>query len=207
MFHPEPPHQISGIDRGRLELTNLPAGPLKPAAIAAAAAELTTIHCEAKVFSGAILIAHQGEIAFQSACGEANRDFNVANTALGGDPPVWVGGAPTVVMFWSRYCAPSAQVMPWVAELAARLADDGTRLVAVTRDSPADAETYLQGASLELPTYFDTHGEAARVLNSWGTPQYFVLAGSGRLRFAFGSLSDVQRQMTALSAQEQSATP
>jgi thiol-disulfide isomerase/thioredoxin len=148
MFHPEPPHQISGIDRGRLELTNLPAGPLKPAAIAA-----------------------------------------------------------TVVMFWSRYCAPSAQVMPWVAELAARLADDGTRLVAVTRDSPADAETYLQGASLELPTYFDTHGEAARVLNSWGTPQYFVLAGSGRLRFAFGSLSDVQRQMTALSAQEQSATP
>jgi hypothetical protein len=76
-------------------------------------------------------------------------------------------------------------------------------VVAITGDSPADAESYLQEGEWNIRAYFDTDGEAAQALNSWRTPQYFVLDGAGQLRFAFSSLGEVPRQMAALSAQEQ----
>ncbi len=51
-----------------------------------------------------------------------------------------------------------------------------------------------------MEVLYDRQGETARALNSWGTPQYFVLDGSGRLRFAYTSLDDVPRQLAALRA-------
>lgn len=108
------------------------------------------------------------------------------------------GGTATVVVFWSRYCGFSVQAMPQIAALAERLEREGMRLLAVTRDSPAEAEVYLQERGWSIQVLFDTEGEAARALNSWGTPQYFVLDGAGRLRFAFSSLDDLPRQIAAL---------
>jgi peroxiredoxin len=147
------------------------------------------------------------ERTLQSARSEALPPFTLF--ARGGSPVRFenlVTGAPTLVMFWSRYCSPSAQVMPRVAALAGSLEERGMRLVAVTRDSPADAEQYLQEAKLDIEAYFDTEGAAAQAFNSWGTPQFFVLDGTGRLRFVFSSLGDIERQMAALSAQEGSTT-
>lgn len=39
----------------------------------------------------------------------------------------------------------------------------------------------------------------ARAIGSWGTPQYYVLDGSGRLRFV-SSLDDLPRHVAALRA-------
>jgi peroxiredoxin len=108
------------------------------------------------------------------------------------------GGAGAVVVFWSQYCPVSVQAMPQIAALAERLEREGVRLLAITRNSPAAAEAYLQEGGWSIQVLFDSEGEAARVLNSWGTPQYFVLDGAGRLRFAFSSLDDLPRQIAAL---------
>ncbi|MBA2671049.1 MAG: TlpA family protein disulfide reductase [Gemmatimonadetes bacterium] len=113
-----------------------------------------------------------------------------------------IGGGPTVVVFWSRYCGYSVQAMQQIVALAEHLAGEGVQLLAVTRDSPADAESYLREGGWDMQVLFDTDGEAARALNSWGTPQYFVLDAAGRLRFAFSSLEDLPRQVAALRTQE-----
>jgi peroxiredoxin len=113
-----------------------------------------------------------------------------------------MGDNTTVVVFWSRYCGFSVQAMPRIAALSEQLARDGARLLALTRDSPAEAEPYLQDGGWDLHVLFDTDGEAARALNSWGTPQYFVLGRDGRLYFASSSLDDLLRQIAALQTLE-----
>lgn len=114
----------------------------------------------------------------------------------------FIGSAPTVVVFWSRYCGFSVQAMPRIAGLSARLAAEGVQLLAVTGDPISEAEPYLRENGWDIRVLFDTEGEAARALNSWGTPQYFVLDAGGRLRFAFSSLDDLPRQIEALRSQE-----
>jgi peroxiredoxin len=113
-----------------------------------------------------------------------------------------LGESATVVVHWSRYCGYSVQAMPRIADLAERLAEDGVPLLAVTRDPPAEAEEYLTEGGFEIDVLYDTDGEAARALNSWGTPQYFVLDGAGRLSFAFSSLDELPRQVAALRAHD-----
>jgi peroxiredoxin len=114
-----------------------------------------------------------------------------------------LGNVATVVVFWSRYCGYSVQAMPRIAALAERLGDKGVPLLAVTRDPPAEAEEYLSDGGFDIEVLYDTNGEAARALNSWGTPEYFVLDGAGQLRFAFSSLEDLPRQVAALRAREE----
>ena len=116
-----------------------------------------------------------------------------------------LGEDASVVVFWSRYCGFSVQTMPRIAALADHLAEEGIPLLAVTRDPPNEAEPYLEDGEWDLEVLFDTEGEAARALNSWGTPQYFVLDGEGRLRFAFSSLDDLPRQVIALRERETSS--
>jgi len=111
-----------------------------------------------------------------------------------------LGESATVVVHWSRYCGYSVQAMPRIADLADRFAEEGVPLLAVTRDPPAEAEEYLTEGGFEIEVLYDTDGEAARALNSWGTPQYFVLDGAGRLTFAFSSLDELPRQVAALRA-------
>jgi peroxiredoxin len=109
-----------------------------------------------------------------------------------------LGAKATVVVVWSRYCGFSHQAMPEIATLGARLGEIGVPLLALTRNPPAEAEEYLRDGGWEIDVLYDTDGEAARALNSWGTPQYFVVDGSGRLRYAFSSLDALPRQVAAL---------
>jgi hypothetical protein len=110
-----------------------------------------------------------------------------------------LGDKATVIVVWSRYCGFSHQAMPGIAALGARLGEIGIPLLALTRNPPAEAEEYLQEGGWEIDVLYDTAGEAARALNSWGTPQYFVVDGAGRLRYAFSSLDALPRQVAALA--------
>ena len=109
-----------------------------------------------------------------------------------------LGDRASVVVFWSRYCPSSNRAMPQIAALANELAEKGVRLLAVTRDTPKEAEEYLQEGGWKIEVLYDTEGEIVRALNSWRTPQYFVLDGAGRLRFASSSLNVLPRQTAAL---------
>jgi phosphoglycolate phosphatase-like HAD superfamily hydrolase len=108
------------------------------------------------------------------------------------------GDQATVVVFWSRYCGPSHQAMPGIAALATRLGEAGIPLLAVTRNSRAEAEEYLREGGWGIDVLYDTEGEAARALNNWVTPQYFVVDGAGMLRYASSSLDALPRQVAAL---------
>ncbi len=54
--------------------------PRSPGAIATRARELVRRGCEAEIFSGAVLVAHGDTVLSETACGEANRRYGVANT-------------------------------------------------------------------------------------------------------------------------------
>ncbi len=110
-----------------------------------------------------------------------------------------LGEDATVLVIWSRYCGPSRQAMPRVVELSEELAAEDVPLVAVTGDAPEEAKAYLREEDLDLEVLFDVEGQVARAVNSWGTPQYYVLDGEGRLRFV-SSLEDVRRHVAVLRA-------
>lgn len=108
-----------------------------------------------------------------------------------------LGPDATVVVFWSRYCGPSMEAMPRIAEVSAELAAAGIPLLAATRDPPDAAEEYLDENGFDLPVLFDVRGALGQALNNWGTPQYYVLDGAGRLRFV-SSLDALMRHTMAL---------
>ena len=115
------------------------------------------------------------------------------------------GGTATVVVVWSPFCSTARDAMPRVAALAASLRGEGVPLLAVTGVTRTNSEHFLSQKRLSLPVVYDVNGEIAASLGSWGTPQYYVLDGEGRLRFPDSSLDDVRRQVAALHAERRPA--
>ena len=108
-------------------------------------------------------------------------------------------GTVTFVAFWSRYCGPSLQQLPQLQRVADQLEEHGVRVIAITDEAPSDdVRQFLSDKELTLPVYHDTRGEAKLALDSWGTPEHFLLDQLGRVRFAYGSLNEVMRQVEAL---------
>ena len=112
-----------------------------------------------------------------------------------------LGRAATVIVFWSRYCAPSLEAMPQIAALTAELSGEGVPVLSVTRDQPADVRAFLSSAAIDLNVYYDASGEAATALNNWGTPQFYVLDRKGDLRFR-SDLTNLRRHLLAVLAEQ-----
>lgn len=121
-----------------------------------------------------------------------------------------LGEEATAVVFWSRSCPYSRRAMPRIVERAEELAARGVPLLAVTGDAPEKAQEYLREEDVRVEggaheVLFDVEGEVADAVGSWGTPQYYVLDGEGRLRFT-SSLDDLPRHVAALQAEATGAT-
>lgn len=121
-----------------------------------------------------------------------------------------LGEVATAVVFWSRSCPYSRRAMSRIVERAGELAAEEVPLLAVTGDASEKAKEYLreedvrvEGGALEV--LFDVEGEVADAVGSWGTPQYYVLDGEGRLRFT-SSLDDLPRHVAALQAEAAGTT-
>ncbi|MEO8562282.1 MAG: TlpA disulfide reductase family protein [bacterium] len=110
----------------------------------------------------------------------------------------------TVVVFFSRFCAPSRQELAMLPALAARLEQEGIRLVTITREAPSsELRSFVQQARVALPLYHDTWGEAGRAFQDFGTPEYFIVDPRGRIRFRYTALSKVLTQAVVLKEVEQ----
>jgi hypothetical protein len=108
-------------------------------------------------------------------------------------------GRPTVVVFWSRSCGPALLALPEITRTARRLAERDARLILVTEEPPSPAFREFWNSHPDAPpVWHDTRREARRAFGSFGTPQYFVLDSSARLRFELTSLEDIPRQLAAL---------
>jgi thiol-disulfide isomerase/thioredoxin len=108
-------------------------------------------------------------------------------------------GQPTLVVFVSRFCGPSMEMIPRVQALADVLAGTGVRVVPITHDGPTP--DYLQPyaeAGVSLPIYHDATGGAGLAFNNSGTPQFYVLDRAGTLRFEQSTFADLQLQLAVL---------
>jgi peroxiredoxin len=110
-----------------------------------------------------------------------------------------LGDRPTIVAFWSRYCAPSIEELPKLQAAVQQLQRTGVRVVAITREPPSpELEAWLKAKSVRLPIYHDMHGDATRAFEPFGTPDTFVLDGRGVIRFEHGGVEDLSARVGAL---------
>lgn len=110
-----------------------------------------------------------------------------------------VGGRPTLVAFWSMHCFYSIAQHGALAATARQLKALGYNTVAVT-DEPLDSamKATLAARKLDFPAYRDQNHDARLALAQWGTPEYFVLDGKGRLRFRLRSLESAAAKLVSV---------
>lgn len=107
----------------------------------------------------------------------------------------------TIVAFWSRYCAPALNQLLQLQAVAERFESRNVLVLAITSEQPSrDLTDFLTAGLTRLPVYHDSRGEAASAFNVWGTPKYFVLDTTGRLRFERVELADLGRYAAALES-------
>jgi hypothetical protein len=116
-------------------------------------------------------------------------------------------GRPAVVTFWSRNCGPSLQELPAVEKLWAELRARGIPFVAITDEPPSrDLRAFLTDKKLTFPVFLDTRREATNGFENFGTPSYFILDGSGTIRFDQRELTTVVRNASLLVAESHSTS-
>src|SRR5690606_19690422 len=110
-------------------------------------------------------------------------------------------GAPMLVAFWSRYCPPSFAQLDELACVAVRLEADGTPVLTLTDDAPAAVRAFMDEKEYDFPVFFDPERDAAAAFDTPGFPTYFVLDGTGRIRFVHHDIGRVIREVAALREQ------
>lgn len=110
-----------------------------------------------------------------------------------------VAGRPTLVAFWSMHCPYSVAQHATLAATARRLSTLGYNSVALTHE-PLDSTMLatLAAQRLDFPAYRDQNNEARLAFAQWGTPEYFVLDGTGRIRFRLTTLANAAAQLASV---------
>ncbi len=112
-------------------------------------------------------------------------------------------GQPALVIFWSRHCGYALDAIPEITALVARLKAQGTPVVVSIDEAPsADLDRTLAERKIDWPVYFDARARLASAMRNFGTPGYFVLDRSGRVRFTSAEqVPDLIGQIEALRAE------
>ena len=77
-------------------------------------------------------------------------------------------GKVVLVSFWATWCAPCKQELPFLDTFAARYADKGLVVLAISTDGPKSASEVrrtLSSKGLKLPVLLDGEGEVSKRLN------------------------------------------
>jgi hypothetical protein len=115
------------------------------------------------------------------------------------------GRDATVVLFWSRWCGPAVRAVPMIERLNAWLLKQGVPLITVVDEERSDElHGFLREKFFSVPIYYDHKLEAKKTFDSFSTPEYYVLDGSGWLTFAGSgrlALERIPREVTALLTQ------
>lgn len=110
-----------------------------------------------------------------------------------------VEGAVTFVAFWHRLSPPSVASLAELQQTARIVDSIGGRVLTITPEQQGPAlSTFLEAQSFDLPVFYDRNGDAVRAFQARGTPLFFVVDQSARIRFAYTRLEDVPRQVAAL---------
>jgi hypothetical protein len=118
------------------------------------------------------------------------------------------GQRPTVAIFWSRYCGFAIDAVPAIRTLLAALDAAGhpVRFVIAEADSPG-LRAELTRLGVTWPVYFDADGAFAKSITAFGTPTFYVIDRSGRIRFnSVNEPLEVLAQIGAIAAEPSSRT-
>lgn len=108
----------------------------------------------------------------------------------------------SVVVFWSRTCAPSRDQMRALDSLSTRLARLDAVLVPVSDEAiTPEVQAFLREQKVTVPVYVDHTGTAQRLFEQWAVPEYVVLDARGVIRYRHSTLDLVLAQVAALRAQ------
>ena len=110
-------------------------------------------------------------------------------------------GTPMLVAFRSRYCPGSFTQLDEMARVAARLEAEGVPVIAVSPEEPATLREFMDAKGYRFPVFSDPQRDAAAAFDTPGFPAYFVLDGTGRIRFAHNDIGRVIREVAALREQ------
>jgi thiol-disulfide isomerase/thioredoxin len=84
--------------------------------------------------------------------------------------------------FWASWCKPCEEEMPAMERLYQSLEGQPFELVAVSVDSErADVEEFRRRLGLSFPILLDPEQKAARLYQTTGYPESFLIDGDGRL--------------------------
>jgi len=71
--------------------------------------------------------------------------------------------------------------------------------VPVLNEKPSpELRKYVAGTHVTAPVFADTWGEATRTFHDFGTPIFFVVDATGRIRYRYSSLAKVLTQAVAI---------
>jgi hypothetical protein len=112
------------------------------------------------------------------------------------------GAKPALVIFWSRNCGYALDAVPRIQTVVTRLRAAGTPVVFVVDEAPsADMDAALAEKQITWPVYYDVQASLGDAMRNFGTPQYYVLDGAGRIRFAaLEELGDVYGRLDAVAS-------
>ncbi|MDQ3556577.1 MAG: TlpA family protein disulfide reductase [Gemmatimonadota bacterium] len=117
-------------------------------------------------------------------------------------------GRPTLVAFWNRYCPMSAEQIPQLQRVAAMLQAQGYAVVTIAEPPSPEFSRYMSAKGITFPVYHDVRNELTQALGQWGTPEYYVLDGEGRVRFGpLRELFEVPAQINVVGAPKGRAAP
>lgn len=92
-------------------------------------------------------------------------------------------GQGIVLNFWATWCPPCVYEMPALDNLAARLNDQGVRVIAVSEDRNALAKVpafFNDQGIKNLDVYFDPQGALSRKFGIDGLPTTLLIGADGR---------------------------
>jgi peroxiredoxin len=99
-------------------------------------------------------------------------------------------GHVVVLNFWATWCGPCVKEMPTLANLAAKLADKGVSVLAVSVDvgDPKRVADFVQGYGWHLPILLDPMAQVADAYAIRVMPTTYVIGPDGNIRGrAFGA--------------------
>jgi hypothetical protein len=110
-----------------------------------------------------------------------------------------VHGRIVVITFWSRFCGPSRMQLPLLETTRKALEARGVALVPITVEAPsAEVASFLHESHVALASLYDDRGQARVATNNNGTPTYYIVDASGRIRFEGHSATLALTQAVAL---------
>ncbi len=102
----------------------------------------------------------------------------------------------------------SAEQIPQLQRVAAMLQAQGYAVVTIAEPPSPEFSRYMSAKGITFPVYHDVRNELTQALGQWGTPEYYVLDGEGRVRFGpLRELFEVPAQINVVGAPKGRAAP